>query len=282
MDQPTILVTGGTGKTGRRIVERLVQLGHPVKLASRSGQAAGGAGAARFDWNDAGTYDAALAGVGRVYLMAPVGAPDPYPVMAELIDRALKSGVRRFVLLSASSLPEGGPAIGAVHGLLRQVAPEWAVLRPTWFMQNFSEQQHRATIRDEGRIYSATGQGRVPFVDADDIAEVGVRALVDERAHDTDHVITGPEAMSYGQAADVIAEVLGRPVRHVDLSEDALTERHAALGMEPAYARLLAGMDTAIAGGSEDRTTDTVARVTGRPPRSFREFVRAAAAAWQR
>lgn len=89
MDQPTILVTGGTGKTGRRIAERLVQLGHPVKLASRSGEAAGGAGAARFDWNDAGTHDAALAGVARVYLVAPVGAPDPYPVMAEFIDRAL-------------------------------------------------------------------------------------------------------------------------------------------------------------------------------------------------
>ncbi|WP_437674507.1 ergot alkaloid biosynthesis protein [Sorangium sp. So ce131] len=282
MDQPTILVTGGTGKTGRRIVQRLAQLGHPVRLASRSGQAAQGAGAARFDWNDAATHGPALAGVGRVYLVAPVGAPDPYPVMAEFIDRALKSGVRRFVLLSASSLPEGGPAMGAVHHLLRQVAPEWAVLRPTWFMQNFSEQQHRATIRDEGRIYSATGRGRVPFVDADDIAEVGVRALADERAHDTDHVITGPEVLSYGQVADVIAEVLGRPVRHVDLSEDALAERYAGLGMEPAYARLLASMDTAIAGGSEDRTTDTVARVTGRPPRSFKEFVRAAAAAWQR
>jgi len=109
-----------------------------------------------------------------------------------------------------------------------------------------------------------------------------VRALVDEVAHNTDHVITGSEALTYDQAAATIAEVLGRPVQHVDVSEDALAERFAAQGMDPTYARLLAGMDTAIAGGSEDRTTDTVLRLTGRSPRSFTAFVRSAAEAWER
>lgn len=70
---------------------------------------------------------------------------------------ALSSGVRRFVLLSASSLEAGGPMMGQVHAYLQSMAPEWAVLRPSWFMQNFSEQQRLATIRDEGAIYSATG-----------------------------------------------------------------------------------------------------------------------------
>jgi ergot alkaloid biosynthesis protein len=282
MARETILVTGGTGKTGGRVARRLVEMGSAVRAASRSGDAVDGASSVRFDWGDAASYEQALAGVDRVYLVAPVGSPDPYPVMAAFIDLALKSGVRRFVLLSASSLPEGGPAMGAVHSLLHKAAPEWVVLRPTWFMQNFSEQQHRATIRDEGCIYSATGQGRVPFVDVDDIAEVGVRALVAPEAHNTDHVITGPEALTYGQAADIIAEVIGRPVRHVNVSEDALAERFVGQGMDPAYARILAGMDTAIAGGSEDRTTDTVLRVTGRPPRSFEAFARSAAAAWER
>ena len=282
MARDTILVTGGTGKTGSRVARRLVEMGHSVKVASRSGQGFVGAEPVRFDWSDTATYEQALAFVGRVYLVAPVGALDPYPAMAAFLGRALESGVRRFVLLSASSLPEGGPAMGLVHRLLAQTAPEWAVLRPTWFMQNFSEQQHRATIRSEGSIYSATGQGRVPFVDAGDIAEVGVRALVDEVAHNTDHVITGSEALTYDQAAATIAEVLGRPVQHVDVSEDALAERFAAQGMDPTYARLLAGMDTAIAGGSEDRTTDTVLRLTGRSPRSFTAFVRSAAEAWER
>ncbi|XXY53620.1 ergot alkaloid biosynthesis protein [Sorangium sp. So ce269] len=282
MARETILVTGGTGKTGGRVARRLVELGHAVRVASRSGGAVAGASSVRFDWSDVASHEQALAGVDRVYLMAPVGSPDPYPVMAAFIDRALSSGVRRFVLLSASSLPEGGPAMGMVHRLLRQAAPEWAVLRPTWFMQNFSEQQHRATIREEGTVYSATGEGRVPFVDADDIAEVGVRALVDQEAHDTDHVITGPEALTYGQAAAIIAEVLGRPVRHVNMPEDALAQRFVEQGMEPAYARILAGMDTAIAGGSEDRTTDTVLRVTGRPPRSLEAFARSAVKAWER
>lgn len=282
MARETILITGATGKTGRRLVQRLLSMGRAVRAASRSGHAAGGAEAVPFDWNEPEGHDRVLAGVGRVYLVAPVGTLDPHPVMAAFIDRALRSGVRRFVLLSASSLAEGGPAMGAVHRLLREIAPEWTVLRPTWFMQNFSEQQHRATIRDEGRIYSATGHGRVPFVDAGDIAEVAARALVDGDAHDTDHVITGPEALTYDQVAGILSEVLGRPVRHENLSEDALAERQLAQGMEPAYARLLSSMDTAIAGGSEDRTTDTVARVTGRSPRAFEDFARAAADAWTR
>jgi ergot alkaloid biosynthesis protein len=276
------LVTGGTGKTGGRLARRLVHLGHSVKVASRSAQSFPGAAAARFDWNDADTYEGALSGVAAIYLVAPVGVSDPHPVMAAFIERALASGVRRFVLLSASSLPEGGPAMGSVHRFLRERAPEWAALRPTWFMQNFSEQQHRATIRDEGVIYSATADGRVPFVDADDIAEVAVRALLDERAHNTDHIITGPEALTYSDVAHIIAEVLGRPVRHANISESALADRHISQGMDPTYAKLLAGMDAAIAAGSEDRTTVAVERVTGRAPRSFKAFAQSAVEAWRR
>jgi ergot alkaloid biosynthesis protein len=281
MSPQSILVTGGTGKTGGRLARRLVYLGHRVKIATRTPQPFPGADSIRFDWNDPATHEAALTAVDRIYLVAPVGDPDPHPVMAAFIDRALASGVRRFVLLSASSLPEGGPAMGSVHRLLRETAPEWSVLRPTWFMQNFSEQQHRLTIRDEGVIYSATAAGRVPFIDADDIAEVAARSLLDDRPHNTDHIITGPEALTYADVAHILTDILGRPIRHADISASALADRHIAQGMDPTYATLLAAMDTAIAAGSEDRTTDTVERVTGRAPRSFRAFAQSAVEAWR-
>jgi ergot alkaloid biosynthesis protein len=282
MSKPRILVTGGTGKTGGRVVRRLRELGWPVRLASRSGSAPEGVEAVRFDWTQPEGHAHALAGVERVYLVAPVGEPDPLPIMAAFIERARAAGVRRFVLLSASSLPEGGPAMGGVHRLLRETAPEWTVLRPSWFMQNFSEGPHQVTLRDEGAVYSAAGEGRVPFIDADDIAEVGVRALIDASAHNTAHLLTGPRALSYGEAADIIGAAVGRPIRHVQLSEEALTERWSRLGLQRDYAALLAAMDGAIARGAEDRTTATVEQVTGRPPRDLVDFARDAVTAWRK
>lgn len=282
MSASRILITGGTGKTGGRIVQRLRELGHPVRIANRSGKGPEGVETVSLDWTSPEDHARVLQGVDRVYLMAPGGESNPYPPMAAFIDRALGAGVRRFVLLSASSIPEGGPAMGRVHQLLREAAPEWTVLRPSWFMQNFSEGQHRATLRDEGVLYSATGEGRVPFIDAGDIAETAVRALIDPSAHNTDHVLTGPQALTYGEAAELIGAALGRPIRHVHLSREALIERWRQQGLPLDYAAMLADMDVAISQGAEDRTTPAVERVTGRPPRSLADFARASVPAWQR
>ena len=92
-----------------------------------------------------------------------------------------------------------GPNFSEVSGYIAGLGVEWAVLRPTWFMENFSEQQYLPSIRDEDRILTATGEGRVPFVSAEDIADVAYRALVDERSHDTDHLILGPELFCYDE-----------------------------------------------------------------------------------
>ena len=276
-----VLLTGGTGKTGSRLAQQLIEAGHPVRIASRSGAGILGAQGVRFNWLEDSGHEAALQGVRSVYLVAPAGSMEPHSVMAPFIERAMQSGVRRFVLLSASLIEEGGPAMGETHRMLREAAPEWAVLRPTWFMQNFSEGPHAATIRDESRIYSATVQGRVPFVHADDIARVALRALTDEAPHNTDHIITGPQVLAYSEVAAIIGEALGKPIEHAALSEAELSARWAGLGLPGEYAAMLASMDTAIAHGAEDRTTDAVLRVTGQAPQSFASFAHDSVAAWQ-
>ena len=269
MSAKAILVTGGTGKTGSAIAEILTERGFPVRIASRS---AHGKNGVRFDWRDECTFPAALAGVGAVYLVAPALVVDPLPMMSVFIYQALTAGVRRFVLLSASSLPEGGPAMGRVHRFLREVAPEWAVLQPTWFMENFSSGHHLPTIRDDGVIITATGEGRVPFVAVDDIAQVAVRALIDEVPHNAAHRITGPESLSYEQAAEIIALAAGRPVRHERITVDQLTERWVALGLGRPYASMLASMDGAISAGAEDHVARTVEELTGSAAQSLSEF----------
>ncbi|MEV7602150.1 NAD(P)H-binding protein [Kitasatospora sp. NPDC089797] len=270
----TTLVIGATGTTGSRVTARLAARGHRVKAASRRAAAPDGAEAVRFDWHDPATFEAALSGVDRVYLVPPVGAVEPAGTMLPFLERARAAGVRRAVLLSSSAIPAGGPATGRVHQALPELFEEWAVLRPSWFMQNFTgDHAHAQSVRADGLLLTATGEGRVAFVDADDIAAVAVHALTDLRAPDTDLVITGPEALSYTDVAAILGDVTGRAVVHRQLTSEQLVERLTAVAVPAEFAALLAAMDRAIAEGAEDRTTDTVRRLTGRPPRSLRALV---------
>jgi ergot alkaloid biosynthesis protein len=278
---PRVLVIGATGNTGRHIVSRLTELGLTVRAATRGERLPDSTVEhVRFDWADASTHDAALAGVDRMYLVAPALVEDPSTLMRPFIAHAVERGVRRVVLLSSSAVPEGSPGLGMVHRAVRELAPEWAVLQPSWFMQNFADARHHhgASLQRDGLLVTATGEGRVGFVDVQDIAEVAVRALADERSHDTAHVITGPQALRYDDIAAVLSEVTGRPIRHVQVDAETAQRHMVGAGIPERYARLLVQLDEAIRQGAEARVTQTVARVTGREPRSFEAFARAHAA----
>ncbi|MFJ9646242.1 NAD(P)H-binding protein [Streptomyces sp. NPDC004244] len=270
----TTLVLGATGTTGGRTAARLTAAGHRVRAASRRAAPVPGAEPVTFDWYDPATHAAALDGVDRVYLVPPVGDPDPAAVMMPFLHRARSAArVRRAVLLSSSAVPAGGPGVGVVHQALPDLFEEWAVLRPSWFMQNFTgAHAHAVSIREDGVVLTATGSGRVGFVDAEDIAASAVCALTDEQAPNTGLVLTGPQALGYDDVATAITQVTGRPVVHRRLSYEQMRDRLTAV-LPVEFAAMLAGMDRAIAEGAEDRVTDTVQRLTGRPPGTFRAFL---------
>lgn len=264
-----VLVTGGTGKTGQMVAKQLARRGIGTRIATRNPAATD---QVRFEWNDPATHGPALEGTGAVYLVAPTGQTEQLATMRPFLERALSQIPGRLVLLSASSLEEGGPMMGEVHTWLAAHAPLWTVLRPSWFMQNFTT-QHLHSILHDGCLYSATRDGRVPFIDAADIAAVGVAALTSTTLACGDHVLTGPQALTYDEAAAAISARIGRPVRHCRLSVDELADRYAGLGIPRSYALTLAGMDEAIAVGAEDRITPEVERITGRPANSLANFL---------
>ncbi len=269
----TTLVIGATGTTGSRTAAQLTAAGHRVKAASRRATPVAGTEPVPFDWYDPATHAAALDEADRVYLIPPLGDSDPAAIMLPFLHQARTAGVHRAVLLSSSAIPEGGPAVGTVHQAPPDLFEQWAVLRPSWFMQNFTgTHAHARSIRDEGIIWTATESGRVGFVDAEDIAAVAVRALTDEQAPNTDLLLTGPEALCYDDIAAIITEVTGRPVVHRPLSYEQMRDR-LTTEVPVEFAAILAGMDRAIAAGAEDRITDTVQRLTGRPPRTFRALL---------
>jgi ergot alkaloid biosynthesis protein len=271
-----ILVTGGTGKTGRRVVDVLREEGALAVPAARSVPNGGVA----FDWAERKSWSAALDGTRAIYLVAPPGDWSAETLMIEFVESALERGVRRFVLLSGSPIEAGGPVTGKVHAWLQASDAEWAVLRPSWFMENLSEGVHRHTIREERAIYTATGGGRAAFISTRDIARAAARALTSEQAPNSDYVLTGSEALSYDDVARHVSAAMGVPVSHHAVTFDQLVARHVATGMDEARAQALAIIDLVIAEGTEDRVTDSLEKMTKRAPVSIDEFARDNVAAW--
>ncbi|GAA3574347.1 NAD(P)H-binding protein [Amycolatopsis ultiminotia] len=260
-----VLVLGSTGTTGSRVLRGLRDEGVPVRAATRNPVEPG---QIRFDWTDPGTYGPALEGVSAVYVVPPLGAVAPGQLVEPFLAHAPEA---RVVLLSSSAVDEHTPGLGELYRLVRR-QPGWAVLRPSWFMQNFTGDHLVARGAREGEIVTATGDGRVAFIDAHDIAAVAVRALLDPEPHNTEHLLTGPRALSYAEAAVLVTQRLGHPVTHRSVGTAEQIRRLADDGIPTAFAEVLAGLDEGIRAGAEDRVTTTVEQVTGRPARDFRTF----------
>lgn len=275
MSEKRILITGATGKTGSAVCARLEELGIEALAASRSGKSVGNAQGVVFDWMDPKTHGDVLQGVSGIYLIAPALVLDPVAPMSAFIDLAVAKGVQNFALLGSSAIPENGPAMGQIHSVLKEKTKSWVVLQPSWFMQNFTEGHHGDSIRDEGAIYSATGDARIAFIDARDIGRTAAGYLAGDDMPNDGVVLTGPTPVCYDDVAKIISDVLGKDVQHVKLSESALADRFHLIGMPEDYAGFLAGLDAFLAQGSEDRTTEGVAKICAAQPRAFEAFFKA-------
>lgn len=280
-----ILVTGASGTTGRPIVEALLARGSAVRTATRGEEPVDPrAEHRRFDWMDPGTYDAVLEGVERAYVLAPGLVADPSEIVLSFLRRGLALGLRRVVLLSSSAIEEGQAGLGRIHGFLRARVPQWTVLQPSWFMQNLVDTRthHHRSLVEEGRLVTATGEGRVGFVDARDIAAVGACALADSASPDAGLRITGPRALTYAEVAAIVGEITGDDVRHEHVDRQGVIEHMMEASIPRSYASLLADLEERIRRGEEGEVTDVVERVTGRAPRSLEAFAREHAEALRR
>ncbi|KAI2616063.1 putative ergot alkaloid A [Hypoxylon sp. NC1633] len=275
-------------KVGRPLVEQLRGANIPTLVASRSGQAPAGAGAeltgVKFDWDDEATWGPVLATPIRAVFIITTELTNQETVKKFVTQAREKAGISRFVLLSASAVPEGGPLTGQTHKFLRELGDEgkigWAVLRPTWFQENFLGGHHTSSLIDENKLYSASGSGRIPWVSTSDIAAVGLHALTAAEPPNKEYIVLGPELLVYAELAEIFTSVLGRKITYQEIDEATLAAVYEKNGVPAEFAKLVASMDTMIKNGAEDRINDVVESVTGRKPRSFREFVEANKAVW--
>jgi uncharacterized protein YbjT (DUF2867 family) len=267
-DRQPILVLGANGKTGRRVAKGLRELGLAVRPGSRTGDPP-------FDWERPDTWAAALDGARSAYVsyqpdLAIPGAVDTVGSFAEL---AVKSGVGRLVLLAGRGEPEAEEAEDAV----RDSGAELTVLRSTWFAQNFSEDYMLEQVLS-GVVALPAGDTPEPFVDAEDIADVAVAALTDDRHIGALYELTGPRLLTFAEAVGEIADAAGREVRYEPISVSEQAEAAAEHGVPTEVIELFTYLFTTVLDGRNARLADGVQRALGREPRDFAEFARRTAA----
>jgi uncharacterized protein YbjT (DUF2867 family) len=274
-DTKTILVLGGTGKTGRRMAERLIRRGLPVRIGSRSSEPP-------FAWEDRATWTLALRNMGVVYItfqpdLAVPGAVDTVRSFAEL---AMESGARRLVLLSGRGEEEAQRAERAVQ----ESGADWTILRASWFAQNFSESFLLEAVLS-GEVALPAGDVREPFIDAEDIADVAVAALTDDGHTGQLYELTGPRLLTLAEAVAEIGEATGRTLRYEQVSPEhyaALLRQHDVPADFAALVIYLFTFTTVL-DGRNAHLTDGVQRALGREPRDFTDYARdtAAAGVWR-
>jgi uncharacterized protein YbjT (DUF2867 family) len=272
----THLVLGGTGKTGTRLTAQLVASGATVRRGSRTPAApAPGTQPVRFDWDVDTTWAAALDGVTGVYLVPPALRMDHPPLLARLSAQALAAGAQRLVLLSARGVDAGpdNPLIAAERAVAAVAGDRLTVVRPAWFMQNFTESFFAEGVAS-GTLVAPAGDGAEPFVDAEDIAAVAAAALTGAGHGGRTYDLSGPEPLSFAEAAAALSPHAGHQVRHVDVPVADWVAGAQANGLPPAYAAMLGGLFDVIRHGHDAYLSTGVQEALGRPPASLADFAR--------
>lgn len=265
------LVTGGTGKTGRRIVEQLVNLGVPTRSVSRHTELA-------FDWNTPKDWSEILHGVTTVYIsyspdLAIPGATD---TIHAFVTAAVENGVSRLVLLSG----RGEAEAEICEQIVQESGLQWTIVRASWFFQNFSEGEFSEFVC-AGELPLPAGATLEPFVDVEDIVEVAVAALTEDGHHGEVYELTGPRLLSFADVAAELSCATGRQIRYKPISADEFQAGLQQTGAPADITWLMGYLFSTVLDGRNASLHDGVQRATGHPPRDFSDYAQRIAATGQ-
>jgi uncharacterized protein YbjT (DUF2867 family) len=265
-----VLVLGGTGKTGRRVAERLTARDVPLRIGSRSA-------ATPFEWNDASTWAPVLQDIASVYVVyyPDLAVPGAADTIQAFTDQAVRSGVQHLVLLAG----RGEEEADRCEQIVQASGIDWTILRPTWFNQNFSEGFLREAVLG-GTVALPVSDVREPFVDVADIADVAVAALTDPERHAGQvYELTGPRLLAFPEAIGEIARATGEDIAFVPISHEAFLAALDEQGVPDDFVWLLGYLFREVMDGRNSHLADGVQRALGRPPRDFRTYADRTAAA---
>ena len=266
--KPTLIISS-TGKTGRRVAERLEKRGIPTRIGSRSADPP-------FDWDDRGSWAGALEGAGAAYVSyyPDIAMPGAVEAITAFAETAMGQDVRRLVLLSGRGEEEAQRAERAV----RESGADWTIVRCSWFNQNFSEGFFAEGVV-AGEVVLPHAAVPEPFVDVEDVADVAATVLSEDGHVGQVYELTGPRLLTFEEAVEEIAAATGREIRYVPASIEEYAAAAREHGVPDEVVEFLRYLFGEVLDGRNASLTDGPQRALGREPRDFSEFVQEAAAA---
>jgi uncharacterized protein YbjT (DUF2867 family) len=257
-----ILVLGSTGKTGSRVAKRLAGLGLPIRMGSRSASPA-------FDWEDSKTWIPSLQNIDAVYIsfQPDLALPGAVETIRSFAKTAADWGVKKLVLLSGRGEVEALQCEQAVI----DAGIAYTIVRASWFSQNFSEGNFLEPVL-AGYVQLPAGNVGEPFIDVDDIADVAVAALTDDKHNGQIYEVTGPRLLTFKDAVEEISKVTGKAIQYEEIPMSAYAGALSEYGLPNEVIHLITYLFTEVLDGRNATTADGVERALGRKPADFTQY----------
>lgn len=280
----TILVTGATGNVGREVMTHLLKNGYKIRAATRHPEKAkfpDGVKAVPMDYNDMSSVEAAVMAVYGIFLIAPPMDPKAEEKLIPAIDRAKRAGVMHIVFNSVLGADRDEQiAVRKVERHLFNSGVKYTIVRPNFFMENFSNGYATQTIRNQHGIFLAAGDAKTSFISTRDIGEV-VAATFAEKHFGKDYDLTGPEALDHNQVAKIISDVTGEKITYHKLTEEQMLQGLRDSGAPEDAVRFAGALFAGVRDGLVSRVTRDVEQLIRRKPTTFEQFAKTHASAWK-
>ena len=268
MEEKKNLVLGGKGKTGSRVAERLTKLGKTIRIGSRSEKPS-------FDWENPETWARALEGMDTVYItfQPDLAVPGALKAIEAFTSQAVKAGIQKMVLLSG----KGEKEAELCEQVVMNAGADWTIVRASWFNQNFSESFFLDPIL-AGHVALPRAEALVPYVDVDDIADVVVESLLDNKHVGQTYELTGPRQLTFKQVTEEISKVTGRDIRFESITMDKYTKMLKEYQVPEDVIWLINYLFTEVLVDRNSGVTNDIEKVLGRKAKDFAEYARETAA----
>lgn len=257
------LILGGTGKTGSRIAKRLQERGELVRLGSRSAIPA-------FNWEDPSNWAHVLHGITHLYItyQPDLAVPGAFEAVSELVAQAKITGVQKIVLLSG----KGETEAQRCENLIKDSGIDYTIIQCNWFSQNWSESFLMEPVL-AGHVALPMSTYKIPFVDADDIADVTVEVFFNPAHNGLTYELTGPKGYTFREAVATIAEASGRSIGFTPVSIADYKAVMQQMGLGDDYVWLITYLFTEVIGNPDNSViTNDIEKIIGRPAKDFQQY----------